>query len=84
MSEGAVTGERGAVSGISSAVNLSKGGGEATRQTALQPGDGVDVQVGPFQHLTHVIPDDGVARSDATGPVQTSPFTPGSTDSLVL
>lgn len=78
MSEGAVTGERGAVSGMSSAVNLSKGGGEATRQTALQPGRGVDVHVGPFELHGHVIPNEEVDHSDATGPMQTSWRCPGS------
>jgi hypothetical protein len=84
MSKGFVTGERGAVSGFSSALNLSIRGCEATRRTVLQPADRVDVHVGPFQHLVHVIPDEGVAGSDATGPMKTSCFTPGSTDSLVL
>jgi hypothetical protein len=74
-SEGVVTGKRGAVSGITSAVNLSKGGGEATRQTALQPGRGVDVHVGPFEPHGHVIPDEGVARSDATDPMP-NPLSP--------
>jgi ParB-like chromosome segregation protein Spo0J len=56
-----VAGERGAVNDLYLAVKRKRRGEEATRQTALQPDDGLDVHVGPFERLADVIPDNGVA-----------------------
>ena len=61
IAERVAAGERGAVNDLHLAVKRKRRGEEAIRQASLQPGDGLDIHVGPFERLGHVIPDDGVA-----------------------